>query len=77
MLDQVLAEMRETQDAMQELLADIPDAGLFSDGAFQGPYWDNLAGWLQVAWEHEQEHAAQIRAWRIDRLPRFPKTSEV
>jgi len=63
-LDQILAEMQETQTASQELLADIPEEALFRIGPFQGPYWDTLAGWLQIAWEHEAEHAAQIRAWR-------------
>jgi len=61
-LDQILAEMRDTQAALQELLAGMPDEDLFRSGRFQGPYWDNLAEWLQVAWEHEQEHAAQMRS---------------
>ena len=63
-LDRILAEMRDTQAALQELLAGMPDEDLFHVGPFQGPYWKNLAGWLQVAWEHEAEHAAQIRTWR-------------
>lgn len=66
-LDQILAEMRDTQAALQELLAALPDEDLSRVGPFQGPYWDNLAGWLQVAWEHEEEHAAQIQAWRAKR----------
>jgi len=49
---------------VREILADVPDEDLVHVGLFRGPYWDNLAGWLRVAWEHEQEHAAQIRAWR-------------
>jgi len=63
-LDQVLAEMRDTQVALQRLLTGMPDGDLFRTGLFQGPYWDNLADWLQVAWEHEEEHAVQIRTWR-------------
>lgn len=66
-LDQILAEMRDTQTALQELLANMPDEDLFRVGPFQGPYWDNLAGWLQVTWEHEEEHVAQIRGWRATR----------
>jgi len=66
-LDQILAEMQETQTASQELLADIPEEVLFRIGPFQGPYWDTLAGWLQIAWEHELAHTAQIRTWREDR----------
>ncbi len=63
-LAQVLAEMRDAQAALLELLAGLSDEALFRDESFRGPYWDHLAGWLQVAWEHESEHAAQIRAWR-------------
>jgi hypothetical protein len=63
-LEQILAKMRDTQAALQELLARMSDKDLFRNELFQGPYWDNLAGWLQVAWEHEEEHAVQIRAWR-------------
>jgi len=63
-LDRILAEMRDTQAALQGLLAGMPDENLFQARSFRGPYWDNLAGWLQVAWEHEEEHAVQIRAWR-------------
>ncbi|MDY6878329.1 MAG: DinB family protein [Chloroflexota bacterium] len=63
-LEQILAEMRDTQSALQELLISMPDEDLFRAGLFQGSYWDNLTGWLQVAWEHEEEHAAQIWAWR-------------
>jgi hypothetical protein len=67
--EQILAEMMATHTALQELLADLPEEDLFSTGLFEGPYWDNLAGWLQVAWEHEAEHAGQIRAWRARRSP--------
>ena len=63
-LDQILAELKETQIAMQELVTSLSDQELFNDGSFQGPYWDNLAEWLQIAWEHEDEHIAQIRVWR-------------
>jgi hypothetical protein len=63
-LGRILAEMADAHAALQELLAGMPDEDVFSVGPFQGPYWDHLAGWLQVAWEHEEEHAAQIRAWR-------------
>ncbi len=56
--------MSDNQAALQELLANLSDDALFHSRSFQGPYWDNLAGWLQVAWEHEQQHATQIRAWQ-------------
>jgi len=63
-LGRILAEMADAHAALQGLLASIPDEDVFRVGPFQGPYWDHLAGWLQVAWEHEEEHATQIRAWR-------------
>jgi hypothetical protein len=63
-LERIRAEMRDTQAALQGLVAGMPDEDVFHSGPFQGPYWDNVAEWLQVAWEHEQEHAAQIRTWR-------------
>jgi hypothetical protein len=63
-LKQILAEMENTQTAMHELLDSLSDEEMFSIGLFKGPYWHNLAEWLKIAWEHEEEHAAQIRAWR-------------
>lgn len=56
----ILAEMRDTQATLLNLLADIPEQDLFSNRAFEGPYWENLAGWLAVAWEHEREHAQEL-----------------
>jgi hypothetical protein len=63
-LGRILAEMADAHAALEGLLASAPDEDVFRVGLFQGPYWDNLAGWLQVAWEHEEEHATQIRTWR-------------
>lgn len=56
----ILGEMEETHAALQELLRGMSDEDLFRVGAFRGPYWDNLAEWLRVAWEHEEEHAREI-----------------
>lgn len=61
---QILGEMGKAHDAMLELLAGLSEDEVFGDSRFHGPYWRSLAEWLQVAWEHEQQHAAQIRAWR-------------
>lgn len=61
----ILTDMEDTEAATQELLADIHEADLVSNELFRGPYWGNLAGWLQVVWEHEMDHAAQIRSWRV------------
>ncbi len=63
-LTQILAEMANTQIKMQELLDRLSDKELFGAGLFPGPYWNNLAEWLQIAWEHEEEHVAQILTWR-------------
>jgi len=64
---EILAEMQAAQAALQELLADLSDETLFDSALFQGPYWDNLAEWLRVFWEHEEEHAVEIRTWRAAR----------
>jgi hypothetical protein len=60
----ILDEMEETHVALQALVRSLPVEDLFRGGPFRGPYWDSLAGWLRVAWEHEEEHTQQIRAWR-------------
>ena len=65
---QILGEMEEAHDAMLELLAGLPENEILDEGRFRGPYWRSLAEWLQVAWEHEQEHAEQIRAWREEMI---------
>ena len=66
-LDQILAELEETQTAIQELVREMPDRDIFNAERFQGPFWNSLADWLQVAWEHEEEHTLQIEAWRKKR----------
>jgi hypothetical protein len=63
-LERILLEMEEALEATLELLAGLPENEIFDEGRFRGPYWRSLAEWLQVAWEHEQEHTEQIRAWR-------------
>ena len=63
-LDQILAEMKDANAAMCDLLCSMSDQDVFDGGPFRGLYWDTLAEWLQVAWEHEEEHAIQMREWR-------------
>jgi hypothetical protein len=60
----ILGELEETHAALQALVRSMPDEDMARAGPFRGPYWDSLAEWLRVAWEHEEEHARQIRAWR-------------
>jgi hypothetical protein len=61
-LDHILAELEETSAAIQALVREMQEQDIEAS-RFQGPYWSNLAEWLQVAWEHEEEHALQIEAW--------------
>jgi uncharacterized damage-inducible protein DinB len=63
-VDRILAEMEGLEDALLDVINDLPEDDLFDNPLLGGPYWPNLAGWLSVAWEHEAGHAAQIRAWR-------------
>jgi hypothetical protein len=66
-LDQILTEMKDSQIAINELLSSMSDQDVFNVGPFRGPYWDNLAEWLQIAWKHEEEHTTQIQVWREQR----------
>jgi hypothetical protein len=61
---EVLAELELTQAALRELLLAMPEEDIFQVGRFKGPHWDNLAGWLRVAREHEEKHTTQLQAWR-------------
>ena len=62
---EILDELDGTHTAFEELLMEMPEEDIFRCGYLQGPQWDNLAGWLRVMREHEEEHAQQIRAWRV------------
>ena len=63
-MTEVLDELEETRVVLEELLRQLPEAEIFRGGHLAGPQWDNLAGWLRVIREHEEEHTAQLRAWR-------------
>jgi hypothetical protein len=63
----ILAEMTATQSALHAIMADMLEVDIFRNSLFRGPYWGSLAEWLQIACAHEEEHAAQIRAWRLSR----------
>lgn len=60
----ILDELEATRIALHELLNEMPEEDIFRIGYLHGPQWDNLAGWLRVIREHEEEHATQVRAWR-------------
>ena len=62
--EQILDELSELQDATQQLLGEMPKGDILTSDRYRGPFWNSLAEWLQVAWEHEEEHAAQIESWR-------------
>lgn len=63
-MTEILDELEATRTAFEELVNDTPEEEIFRVGHLPGPQWDNLAGWLRVAREHEEEHTTQIRAWR-------------
>jgi hypothetical protein len=62
---EILDELEATRTALHKVLDGTPEEEIFRVGYLQGPQWDNLAGWLRVIREHEEEHTKQIRAWRI------------
>lgn len=64
-ITEILDELDGTRTALEELLIALPEEEIFRAARFRGPQWDNLAGWLRVVREHEEEHAQQIRSWRV------------
>jgi len=63
-MTEILDELDTARTALESLLEALPEEDLFRVDYLSGPQWDNLAGWLRVLREHEEEHAKQIRAWR-------------
>jgi hypothetical protein len=59
----ILDEMAEVEAATNRLIADLPEESLLGPAPFVCRYWQTLAEWLLVAWEHEEEHAAELEAW--------------
>jgi hypothetical protein len=63
-MTEILDELEATRMALEQLLNGMPEEEIFQVGYLSGPQWENVAGWLRVVREHEEEHATQIRAWR-------------
>lgn len=67
---QVVDEMEHAQAEWIELLNILSDEELFGSTRFRSSEWDNLARWVQIALEHEAEHAQAIQVWRESRSTR-------
>ncbi|MFQ6124446.1 MAG: ClbS/DfsB family four-helix bundle protein [Candidatus Heimdallarchaeota archaeon] len=59
---QIVDEMEQAQTEWINLLNKLSDEELFNSTRFRSPEWDNLARWVQIAFEHEAEHAQAIQA---------------
>jgi hypothetical protein len=61
--EQLVDEMEQAQADWIELLTTLSDEDLFISTRFCSPEWKTLADWVQIALEHEAEHARAIQAW--------------
>lgn len=59
---QIVDEMEQAQAEWSRLLNMLNDEELFSSPRFRSPEWETLARWVQIALEHEAEHAQAIQA---------------
>jgi hypothetical protein len=66
-VERVLEEMEEIEAATNQFIADLPEERLLGSAPFVCQYWRTLADWLLVAWEHEEEHAAELETWRASK----------
>ncbi|MFX0197808.1 MAG: DinB family protein [Candidatus Hodarchaeota archaeon] len=67
---QIVDEMEKAQAEWIELLNTLSDEELFSLTRFRSPEWETLAKWVQIALEHEAEHAKAIQVWFENRSVR-------
>lgn len=61
--EQLVDEMEQAQADWLELLTTLSDEDLFVSTRFRSPEWETLADWVQIALEHEAEHARAIQGW--------------
>lgn len=61
--EQLVDEMEQAQAEWVKLLSALSDEDLFVSARFGSPEWKTLADWVQIALEHEAEHARTIQAW--------------
>jgi uncharacterized damage-inducible protein DinB/predicted RNase H-like HicB family nuclease len=62
-LAEVLAELQEARVTWVAWLRASPDEEFFRQHLFEGEDW-SFPGCVEVQWQHDAEHAAQIAAWR-------------
>lgn len=67
-LDEVLAELLEARVAWQAWLTALPTEVLLVERLVGGENW-SFAGFLEVQWHHDAEHAGHIAAWRESAKP--------
>jgi uncharacterized damage-inducible protein DinB len=62
-LAEVLAELQDARAVWVSWLQILPDEEFFRERLFGGEDW-SFPGCLEVQWQHDAEHTAQIAAWR-------------
>jgi uncharacterized damage-inducible protein DinB len=62
-LAEVLTELQEARVTWVVWLRASPDEEFFRQHLFEGEDW-SFPGCVEVQWQHDAEHAAQIAAWR-------------
>lgn len=64
-LAEVISEMRAARSAWVEWIRQVPLHRFFQTREVDGWDW-TFPGCLQVQWEHDAEHAAQLATWRAE-----------
>lgn len=62
-LAEVLAELQDARAAWAAWLQALPEEQFFQLRLLEGEDW-SFPGCVEVQWQHDAEHAAQIAAWR-------------
>jgi uncharacterized damage-inducible protein DinB len=62
-LAEVLAELQDARAAWVAWLQALPEEKFFRQRLFEGEDW-SFPGCLEIQWQHDAEHAAQVAAWR-------------
>ena len=62
-LEQVVAELQDARASLVTWLRDLPHREFFQARPFDD--WDRtFPNCLEIQWEHDAEHAAQVASWR-------------
>jgi len=62
-LAEVLTELQDARAAWVPWLQTLPEEEFFRERLFAGEDW-SFPGCVEVQWQHDAEHAAQVAAWR-------------